>query len=226
MKKTILIILVAAFAITMQAQDNQKSQEIKTIFGSPNGKITSGGYGAITVNYSKIDGKDAVLVGGRGGWIINHHFVLGLAGMGFASDLSYESNTNYNSDDYFLTGGYGGLLLETILMPFSAVNISIPVTIGAGGAAYVKTDYYSGYEDYYNYPYDNYNSAFFVLEPGIEVNLNVVKFMRVTFGGYYRYTSGLNLMEPVNGFEKDGVKVDGDILNGFSGGLTLKFGKF
>jgi hypothetical protein len=218
MKKSILIILLAAFAISLQAQDRQQTQEMKTIFGGPNDKIIHGGYGAFTVNYSKIDGKDAVLVGGRGGWIINHHFVLGLAGMGFASDLSYESDFAYNPDDYFLTGGYGGLLLETILMPFSAVNISIPVTIGAGGATYAYKYSYNNWDDYY---YDAYDaSAYFVIEPGVEINLNVVKFMRVTFGGYYRYTSGLNLMNP------DGVKADSNILNGFSGGLSLKFGKF
>jgi hypothetical protein len=218
MKKSILIILLAAFAISLQAQDKQQPQEIKTIFGGPNDKITHGGYGAITVNYSKIDGKDAVLVGGRGGWIINHHFVLGLAGMGFASDLSYESVASNDPDPYFLTGGYGGLLLETILMPYSPVNISIPVTIGAGGATYAYKYYYSGWDEYY---YQNYDaSAYFVIEPGVEINLNVVKFMRVTFGGYYRYTSGLNLENP------DGVKADSNILNGFSGGLSLKFGKF
>jgi hypothetical protein len=51
--------------------------------------------------------------------------------------------------------------------------------------------------------------------PGIEIEFNVVKFMRIGLGGYYRYTSGLNL-------EKTGEH----IMDGFSAGLSLKFGKF
>jgi len=39
--------------------------------------------------------------------------------------------------------------------------------------------------------------------------------MRIGMGGYYRYTSGLNL-------EKTGEH----IMDGFSAGLSLKFGKF
>ena len=39
--------------------------------------------------------------------------------------------------------------------------------------------------------------------------------MRIGIGGYYRYTSGMNLGEQ-----------DEHILDGFSAGLSLKFGKF
>jgi len=49
----------------------------------------------------------------------------------------------------------------------------------------------------------------------IEIEFNVVHFMGMGLGGYYRYTLGLNL-----------EKTDEHIMDGFSAGLSLKFGKF
>jgi hypothetical protein len=90
----------------------------------------------------------------------------------------------------------------------------VPVLIGAGGAAYVNKGWYDNNNQNWNYNTID-SSPFFVLEPGIEIEFNVVKFMRIGLGGYYRYTSGLNL-----------EKTDEHIMDGFSAGLSLKFGKF
>jgi hypothetical protein len=58
-------------------------------------------------------------------------------------------------------------------------------------------------------------NAFFVLEPGVEIEMNVARFMRISIGGSYRLTSKLDLMN-----------TDPNALRGFSGNLSLKFGKF
>lgn len=220
MKKTILsVALVLAFLAGI-AQDKTGEPEMKTIFGGGN-NIEHGAYGAINVEYGQIDNKDAVLVGGRGAWIINHRLALGLGGKGIASSLSYpytEADPQFK-EKYYINGGYGGLLIEPIIAPFSAVHISVPVIIGAGGVAYsLKYRYQNDWENNYWETIDA--SAFFVVEPGLEINLNLVKFMRISFGGYYRLTSGLSLEDPY------GAKADKDLLNGFSAGLSLKFGKF
>ena len=55
------------------------------------------------------------------------------------------------------------------------------------------------------------NGQNYLRHPSVEVR----KFMRIGIGGYYRYTSGMNLGEQ-----------DEHILDGFSAGLSLKFGKF
>jgi hypothetical protein len=217
MKKTSLIFLLMALVFTnfAIAQDEKPQTEMRTLFGN-NDKISHGGYGALLINYSQFDGKDVVLVGAKGGWIINHGITLGIGGYGFANQVSFNDLTigNENYDNVFLSGGYGGLLVEPILFPMSPVHISIPVLIGAGGAAYVNEAYYDNYNQDWTY-YTIDSSPFFVLEPGVEIEFNVVKFMRIGLGGYYRYTSGLNL-------EKTGEH----IMDGFSAGLSLKFGKF
>jgi hypothetical protein len=58
-----------------------------------------------------------------------------------------------------------------------------------------------------------------VIEPGIEVELNITRYFRFCVGGYYRYTSAVDIQDPQ-------FVVPTDILKGFSGGVTFKFGKF
>lgn len=208
---------MAALVLMVAAQQKEEPGEIKTIFGH-NDNVEHGAYGAITLEYSQIDSKDALLFGARGAWIINHNIALGFAGKGIATVESYSEFNTWNSD-FYLSGGYGGLLIEPILAPMSPVHVSFPVTIGAGGVAYTQRFEYDG--NWENSRWDTWDaSAFFVLEPGVEVNLNLLKFMRLSFGGYYRYTAGLSLENP------DGVKESKDFLDGFSAGMSLKFGKF
>lgn len=216
MKKLNLVILLTMLVLSNLAVGQEKRDgEIRTLFGN-NDKISHGGYGALLINYSQFDDKDVVLVGARGGWIINHGIAIGLGGYGFANQIKYYDMEigGQTYDDYFLSGGYGGLLIEPILLPSNPIHVSLPVLIGAGGAAYVNNGWYDYNEDSWEY-YTIDSSPFFVIEPGIEVEFNVVKFMRIGLGAYYRYTSGLNL-----------VNTDEHIMDGFSGGLSLKFGKF
>ncbi|MBN2175376.1 MAG: hypothetical protein JW731_14685 [Bacteroidales bacterium] len=216
MKTLTLIVLAIMVGLGTMAQDDQgkSPQEYKTLFGSD--KITHGGYGGILFGYSQIDNKDAFLIGAQGAWIINHGVGLGIAGRGFVNDLKFEKNLIGVSQDYNLVGGYGGLLIEPIIGARYPVHVSIPVIIGAGGVAYVRHYYYSnGDDNNYNYDYSDDASAFFVIEPGLEIELNMVKFMRFAIGGYYRYTSNLSLAD-----------TESDVLNGFTFGASLKFGKF
>lgn len=87
----------------------------------------------------------------------------------------------------------GGVIIEPIIWAKSPVHISIPILIGAGGAAYINNYYgrHTGHD--LDYHYTEEADAFFVIEPGIEVELNMVNFMRLAVGGYYRYTSDLYL---------------------------------
>ncbi|MBE0638560.1 MAG: hypothetical protein IH598_08570 [Bacteroidales bacterium] len=216
MKKTSLMFLIATFVIcNLSFAQEQKEGEIRTLFGN-NDKISHGGYGALLINYSQFEDKDVILVGGRGGWIINHGIAIGLGGYGFANQIAYDDLQigGQTYDDYFLSGGYGGLLIEPILFPHQPVHVALPILIGGGGAAYVNNGWYDYQGDDWDY-YTIDSSPFFVVEPGIEIEFNMVKFMRIGLGAYYRYTSGLNL-----------VKTDEHVLDGFSTGLSLKFGKF
>lgn len=201
------ISLLWAGNLTAQAE---RPDEYKTIFGSDN-HISHGGYGALMINYTEIDNRDAILIGAKGGWLIDHRFTIGLAGYGIASDLKYPDK--YSIESVNLVGGYGGLLLEPVFAPNYPVHVSFPVIIGAGGMAYVSS-YYDDYHD--DWDGEVYSSdAFFVLEPGVEIEFNMVRFMRLCIGASYRYTSTLDL-----------YNTPPDIFDGFNYGLSFKFGKF
>ncbi len=60
-----------------QEKQNQNPSSVQTLFDPQSG---SGGYGAFTIGYTKINNKDAILMGGRGEWVIGHGLGLGMGG--------------------------------------------------------------------------------------------------------------------------------------------------
>jgi len=191
------------------------SQEQETLFGS--GEVTWGGYGAAETKFSTMNNQFALLVGGRGGVIINHSFTLGIGGYGLVTShkiSNYKVYDPYSFDSIpYLRVGYGGLHLGLALEPSRLVHITGSVLIGAGGAAYTREYNYNQWD---NNDWKTYNSsAFFVLEPNIGVELNLTSFMRLEASASYRYVSGLDLPATAN-----------SDIGGPSGTLSIKFGKF
>lgn len=215
---------MAAMFVTLMisAQEGGKPQ-MQTLFGTNNGKISHGGYGALSFGYTQLDKKEAMLAGIRGGWIIDHHVTIGLAGYGFVNDFDYDEYHYYETSEENLAGGYGGLLIEPTIAPYFPVHVTFPLLIGAGGIASYKDQCYCDdeWDDDGDHCYSCWDQryedadAFFIFEPGVELELNVVKFMRISIGGSYRWTSNVSL----EGYDKD-------LLHGFSGKFSLKFGKF
>jgi hypothetical protein len=217
MKKFFLLMLltvstVAAFTQNDdQENSSRKSDDIQTLMGKNN---TVGGYGAISVAYTQIENRDAFVFGAKGGILMGHIFTMGLGGSGFFNDVHTDLATG---KDLSLAGGYGGVYFEPILLPRFPVHVSFPILIGAGGVAIVSVS-----DDGQDWS-DNYKSeasdAFMVIEPGMEVELNITRYFRFCLGAYYRYTSNVDIEDPE-------LTVPTDILNGFTGGVTFKFGRF
>ncbi len=214
---TTLFVFISVIASSI-AQDNQN--EYSTIFAEKNdGPIDHGFYGSFGFGYSNIDSKDALLFSMKGAWVINHNFAMGLAGYGFSNQLNKTNAVN----DYFLGGGYGGFYFEPILFPESQVHVSFPILIGGGGISTIPSNYINnefgnsghGFNDLF-YDYD----SFFVFEPGIEIEFNMVSFFRFSVGGSYRFTNGVLLNNPgVN-------QIPVYTLNTFNFYTNFKFGKF
>jgi hypothetical protein len=205
---TIIMMGLMASAIAQSDED-----QIQTIFGDRDRDIDHGGYGAVTVGYTQIGGVDVVTLGGRAGWLIDHHVTLGLAGTALVNSI-YLDGYWPEEDGYYLVGGYGGFFVEPIIAPKFPVHLSFPIMIGGGGLAlndYTWHDYEWEYDDYYPYDWDSY----FVLEPGVEIELNLVKFLRVSFGASYRYTTDLHMQY-----------VPKDLMRGWNYTFSLKMGVF
>lgn len=189
--------------------DGRKMSEIQTLTG-PGHSV--GFYVGFTANYSQIDGYDAFGAGATIAMIGNHGLAIGLSGKGFFTEPFRQpagSDTRYG-----YAGGYGGLLIEPIIFPTYPVHVSFPILLGAGGIAKSR---YAGFYDPYDYDevFIEDADAFFVAEPGIEIEFNVTRWMRLAAGGTYRFTTTLSDPE-----------FQSDVLNGFTGGISLKFGMF
>ena len=228
-KSIITIILAFLFSAMLQAQQND--EEMKLLFHKKDKpaheRIANGGYGAISFGWTQLEGKSAVLIGARAAWIANHHFALGFAGNGFFNDF-YNGDT-YQPEEYFLAGGYGGILIEPIIFPMSPVHVSFPVIFGFGGVTAAPSGGWDNYDD--PYYYDNYyydSDAFFVVQPGIEAEFNIVKFFRIAVGASYRFTDGINLSYKYldSNNQEHITHINKNALNSFNANITLKFGWF
>ncbi len=209
MKKIILLLLMALSVMVTNAQE-EKSNEIKTLFS---GQKSLGFYGAFSLGYSQINGKDALVSGGRLGMIFNHSTAIGLAGYGFVNNLDDYKWQDETRMEYSLAGGYGGIFVEPIIGGLEPVHVAFPVLFGVGGVAQVR-NYGPGY---WEFPYLDTpdNDLFFIVEPAVDLEFNLARFFRTAATLSYRFTSGVELLG-----------VNQDVLRGLQFGLTFKFGKF
>ncbi len=213
MKKILLIVslILSASGILLSqevTQEQKKPRQMMTLTGPDH---TGGGYGAFTAGYSTIQDRHAYEFGFRGMWVINHSIALGFGGTGFANQAMYNSSSG---SDNFLTGGYGGFIIEPIVAPMYPVHIAFPILIGGGGISYVETDWEE---------FDNFVAAtdfFMLIQPGAEIELNVTRFFRIGLGASYRFPTDFNATTT------ETPELSPQDLKGFSYSLSFKFGRF
>jgi hypothetical protein len=150
--------------------------------------------------------------------VINQSFQLGLIGKSFSwheTNLKYD---NVMNEPCYLNGGYGGLYFDA--NPFSGkiLHLSFPIIIAGGEANYLSINEYPELEDDGEIDYSKKvlaSSPFFVLEPGLNIELNITGFMKVYTGASYRWINGMNLENTAN-----------HAFDGFNINVGLRLGKF
>ncbi len=165
--------------------------------------VENGGFGGPVLKVTPINGKTGVLIGGRGGWIINHSFILGGGGYGLVSNIA--ANAPGPGGEPYIDFSYGGLELEYIHQWERLVHTSFGLLIGGGEVRNRRA----------NGSNSGNSKGFFTLEPWLNVNLNVTTFFRISPGISYRWVTGAN----------SSAASDSD-LSGVSGILLLRFGSF
>jgi hypothetical protein len=170
------------------------------------GDIESGGFGGPVVKFTSMNGEAGILVGGRGGWIINHSFIIGGGGYGLANNINAKVPGPYG--ERYLNFGYGGVELEYISQPARLIHMSYMMLIGGGGVNWRDENMRVG-------SMNQESDAFFILEPEVNVTLNVTQYFRLSAGVSYRYVSG----------SSSAVSSNAD-LSGPSGVIVFRFGKF
>jgi hypothetical protein len=220
MKKFLFTFLILIASFTIQAQTETKtdttgkgSDKIQTLF-TKTGQI--GWWLSGDFAWTKFDSRDVFLGGMSGGIIINHSFSIGLAGYGIMNSQNLKYSGINDTADVYLYGGYGGLKLEYRINPLKMVNVAFPLLIGGGGLSYstwgMDNMHGNNHENSdFSYAWD----SFFVIEPGVVVGVNLLKFMRLDAGISYRFVTGLDL-----------PKTTSNLINSFNASISLKFGRF
>jgi hypothetical protein len=189
----IFAIMAFCFMITTAMAEEEKKDAPpkkdnppKTLFNSKDANFS--GYGGIYTKYSKIGEANSCLVGGRGGLIVNDSFVLGLAGIGLVhpTDRGELTDSEYTGTMDTVDFGYGGFLFEYYFNPKDLIVFSAGSLIGGGGLSFHEN------EDSGN---DEGSDKFFVIEPELNVFVNVTRFCRIGIGVSYRFVSGINTDE-------------------------------
>ncbi len=171
-----------------------------------------GGYGAFSVNVGNIDNQSAIMIGGRGAWVMGGGFGLGFGGYALVNDVVYDDVNP--GEQLQLEMAYGGLYLEPMVATRSPIHVSFPILLGVGGAIYTEDSF--RYNDRFDWDRDVEDSdIFFVLEPGAYLEFHIVRFFRVGIGAQYRILGDLDL-----------ANTGSNDFNGWTGGLTLKFGNY
>lgn len=203
MKKNYLILVIAGLLVTTEilAQDEPDGQQ--TLFSN---RITSsGGYGGPLFQYTFIKDQSAFMTGGFGGWFANKKFTIGGGGYRLASGINVaEADRLEPGANMQYKFSYGGLYLAYALNSDKTFHPEFSLMAGTGWVSQENQDGKSFGK-----------STIAVLAPGVQLDINVFRFMRVGIGANYRFSFG-----------SDTPGMSDQDLNGPSGFLAFKFGFF
>lgn len=198
-------VLLAALPILMASSAHAQQQTLFDI------DIDQSWFGGPAARFSNLANDWGLLAGIRGEWVMDHTLGLGMAAYGLAT-RSVEASFTVDGKRPTLEMGYGGFVIEYIINPNGLVHFSIESLIGAGGVTYSING-----GDHDPLPRaDNFGAdAFFVAEPGINVDLNITKFLHLSLGAGYRIVSKVDFHD-----------LESRDISGASIGMMLKFGTF
>ena len=203
MKTKILIFALMAFSTFGFAQ------EIKTLSSNDGVNNTSkSGYGGPLIEVPYINSDWGIVIGGKGGFIINRQFAFGGIGKALVSNNNFlGDNLNGNENASLdLRFGAGGFFVEYIFKLESPIHFSIPVNFMAGGIT-IEDATFEGAEIE--------SSGIFIIEPGINLEFNVSNAFIPAISISYRQVFGSSL-----------VNLSNEDISGVNIGLIFKFGKF
>ena len=137
-------------------------------------------------NYALLDmpSKDFwVIFGGRGGWIINHTFVIGGGGYGLANDITIDGND--------LQMDYGGFEFEYIWRSDAVVHFTVHTGIGWGKVEMLDGEYVS--------------DKFFYSEPTFNWEVNIMSWFRMNAGVGYFWVDNIQGMPGLSSSDVRGI---------------------
>ena len=177
-------------------------------------KLKVKGFGSPIVKLTQVHNEFDLMIGARGAVLLNRAFAIGIGGYSLASSIHVsETKSNFEME-------YAGLILEFVFPSDKLIHLSANTLLGWGSLNNAANRNWMSYDPYYDdrYDYANYNlvdDSFLVIEPELNLELNMTTFFRLGLGISYRYISGVGLIPLIN-----------SDLKGLAAVFTFKVGKF
>lgn len=215
MKKQFLLLLaivsISATSIKVNAQD----ENIRTLFKGGNHRTTA--YAALTNSITNIDGQYANLAGIYGGVYLNRRVMIGVGAAAATNNIPVPAQfSSIEGRDMSYEYGQFGLVTEVVV---GSNRVFHPVFhLFAGPGFTVQYDRYGDNSegwDAWDQRAKRDENWFMVAEPGVQLEINVFKWMRFSPGVSYRLAYG-----------NDAKGLSDSKLSGMNLNLSLKFGRF
>ena len=190
-------------SVEVKKVNTQKDDRTRTLFSGMKNPTKSLKYLGLSVGsefqYGSLAGEFTPMAGGSAMLHINKKWGLGVAGYSTTNNFT---PTALNAKSLLnLNVMYGGLKLEYTPNPNAPIHVSFPLLIGGGLA---RVDSSNNYRDNFggrggrdrdrngNREYNGRGTDFFVIQPGINVEANVIRFLKIYAGASYRITPSVN----------------------------------
>ena len=215
MKANRLLLIFLFIPLIGLTQENEEKKKVFRLDDDTetlaNQKGGFGGFLEMNTLPTYIHGQPGLMAGGGVSLVFGHSLNLGFAGYGLVSDI--HSNVLDSAGNAFhLQTGYGGMTIEPVLFSKKLIHVSFPVLLGVGATSLTTQSLYdeNTYEESWMNP-----KMYFVARPGINIEINLLRILRLDLGVNYRFTSGYQMQN-----------ISPSMLNGWSGNIGLKLGWF
>lgn len=197
MKNTKIYLLTIIFFAATSIINAQDDNEPRYLIGSKTGKVYVSGFGQYTIGFSELYGDLAVYNGGGGAVLLNQAFYFGGYGTGLSTshrrDIDMMIDGEEESfEDLRTRFGHGGFLLGYIHKSYKPIHFGVSTKLGWGELSLTEDynyDYY--YDDNYSY-YSIVNDHVFVIQPQLEVELNMLKWFKINASAGYQIVTGID----------------------------------
>ncbi len=208
MKSKNLILMMLTMALTTTGIYAQDHNETKTVFGNKKFNLfkkinTLGLYVAPEIQYAGLAEGYAPMGGVSAMLQINKKW--GIGGVAYSTLGEYTPTKLSSMKSYNFDAQFGGLKLEYTPKPNSLVHVSFPLVIGAGMAQIDSVganhnskndgDMYgekgkdeSGMKE--SGKMGKEDNLFFMIQPGIHLETNILKYAKIFVGANYRIAAG------------------------------------
>ncbi|HNT50652.1 MAG TPA: hypothetical protein PKK67_08700 [Cyclobacteriaceae bacterium] len=189
------------------------AQEIQTLFGREG---SANGYAAISNKFTTINGHFANMNEVYGGVFINRRWLLGMGFAASTNDIRVPQQYSVNPwQPMTYQYGQGGFMLERVIHSNRSIHLVVNLFSGVGFTAQYHRPQWNEWDDFDDFSTTHDENWFYVLEPGAQLEMNLLRWLRISPGISYRNTYGSN-----------GLGLSDNSLSNWSYNFTVKIGGF